>query len=113
MSNNRFQKELIRGSLKELMRTRGIRSISFANYDRWANNSDIKDVHTMNVNLENGYVRFYAYNENPNIKTRGKIIEDVSLKTYQNTYKRAKTILEHEEEIPSKIRRNILVPLYR
>lgn len=113
MENRDYTKEMIRGSFKELMKTRGLRAISFANYDRWANNTKKQLVHTVNLNLENGYIRFYAYHTNPNIKTRGEQIADVPLSLYKETYKRAKEILKNEGKIPSKQRRNILVGLYR
>lgn len=106
-----YTKEFIRGSIKELLKARGLRSISFANYDRWANKKNTQEVHTVNYDIEKGYIRFYRYKENSH--KRGDMMHDVTLETYEKTYKRAKDILKHEKEIPYKVKRNILVGLYR
>lgn len=110
-----YKKIELRASLKDLMKVRGLRSINFSNYLRWKNGGEINPLpwlHSLKLNLMDGYLYMYGY-RNENDHRAGKRIENATVEMYNEAYELVKKILEDEENIPSKVRRNILVKLTR
>lgn len=112
MEKNDYKKEEIRGSIKEIMRTRGLRSISIANYYKWKNNTKQNEgwLHSIKLNIEDGYLYLYSFS---NGTQAGEKYKTVTLNMYNSAYKTVKDILNDEESIPCKVRRNILVKIAR
>ena len=116
MRNLNFQKEQYRGTLKQFMKVRGLRSISIANYNKWlqSNNQEpIKTpVHSLKIDIQDGYLNLFGYS-----LTRqgicGNKIEDASVDAYMKAYDTVMDIFENEKKIPSRIKRNILVSVSR
>lgn len=115
MKNNKtdYRKENIRGTIKEIMRTRGLRSISMANYFKWLGQKNITGVHSLKLNLEDGYLYMYGFKENPNDIRAGERLNDISIETYENVFNAVSELMKIESEIPCKIRKNITVKVNR
>lgn len=111
-----YQKEMCRGTIKQIMKVRGLRTISLANYLAWKQTRD-KDygkqyengIHSIKLDVQDGYMNVYGYNG-----TRcGNKIDDASGAIYQSVFAEVNDLLNDEHSIPSKIKRNILVKLCR
>lgn len=108
---NDYRKFQIRGAIKEIMRNYGLRTISLKNYKDFLNTELVTDnVHSVKYDIMNGYIKFHKYKEN-NDKC-GDAFDTVSIETYQKIYSIILSILDNEQ-IPSKIKRNILVKVNR
>lgn len=112
-----LKKEMYRGTLKQIMKVRGLRSISLSNYREWANEEQTtKGIHSLKLDLQDGYINIYGYGKQT--KT-GKYlcgetaIEDASADTYAAVYSKVMEILDNEKNIPSRVKKNILVRLSR
>lgn len=105
-----FDKEQYRGTVKQLMKVRGIRKINLDNFFRLKNWDNLTGVHSIKIDLQDGYINLYAYSESGRC---GKLIEDVSTETYKGVYDTVMCIFNDEKNIPTKDRRNILVHLGR
>lgn len=107
-----LRKESIRGTIKQFMRVRGLRTISLANYTKFMNQPvDDMNVHSVKFDIMNGYLYLHAFNQ-LNGKC-GKQIENPSIDTYEQVYELFGNILQNEKAIPSKVKRNILVKVCR
>jgi hypothetical protein len=42
-----YEKELYRGAIKQIMKVRGLRTISLANYNKWLGVTDNKIIHSV------------------------------------------------------------------
>ena len=51
-----FHKEQIRGTIKQLMKVRGLRSISIANYNKWKMKEKNKWLHSLKLDIQDGYL---------------------------------------------------------
>lgn len=115
MKSLNFQKEQYRGTLKQFMKVRGLRSISIANYNKWLESNKqetIKTpVHSLKIDIQDGYLNLFGYSLNRNVC--GPKIEDASVDAYMSAYNIVISIFENEKKIPSRIKRNILVSISR
>lgn len=109
--NLNLQKEQYRGTLKQIMKVRGLRTISLANYNKWKGNTVdfATDVHSLKIDIQDGYLNIYTYNGN----RCGSAIADASAETYRNVYTQVMNLLDEEHNIPYSVRKNILVKLAR
>jgi hypothetical protein len=107
-----FKKEQIRGTIKQLMRVRGLRSISIANYAKYKH-TESSWLHSMKLDLMDGYLYLYGFPENPLDKRAGQRLENLTIEQYDEAYRNVENILNEEDNIPSKIKRNILVKVSR
>ena len=105
-----YEKELYRGTIKQIMKVRGLRTISLDNYNKWLKRQNTTGVHSLKLDIQDGYINAYQYNNNGRC---GTIINDAPTELYASVYQQVNEILECEGEIPTNIRRNILVKLSR
>lgn len=115
MKSLNYQKEQYRGTIKQIMKVRGLRTISLANYNAWKGNEVNEDgVHSLKLDLQDGYVNIYGFKKNSKNKlVCGDAVQDASVEFYKNAYEQVMSLLTEEYMIPSKIKRNILVRLAR
>lgn len=117
MKNLNYQKEMYRGTVKQIMKVRGLRTISLANYNKWNGISGIGNgIHSLKLNLQDGYVNIYGYSNTVDKNGRylcGDMIADASPETYKAAYDSVMEIINNEKKIPSKYKKNILVGLNR
>lgn len=115
MKNLNFQKEQYRGTLKQYMKVRGLRTISIANYNRWLNENGktaiATPVHSLKLDIQDGYLNLFGYSKD--MKKCGLKIEDASVDAYMEAYRIVMDIFENEKNIPSRVKRNILVSVCR
>jgi hypothetical protein len=114
MKNNfDYNKEQSRGTLKQIMKVRGLRTISIANYVNWlnANGSNLSrpKVHSVKLDLQDGYINAYGWNGN----RCGEKIEDLSANDYAAVLLFVNNALNKEVEIPYRVKRNIFVKMCR
>lgn len=111
--NLNLQKEQYRGTLKQIMKVRGLRTISLANYNKWKGN-DVNfdtDVHSLKIDIQDGYLNIFTYNTRT--KRCGVEIDNASAEMYKSVYNQVMNILGEEQAIPYKVRKNILVKIAR
>lgn len=112
-----YQKELCRGTLKQIMKVRGLRTISLANYYEWCKENNIAynlnacPVHSLKIDIQDGYLNAYDFNKNS--KRCGEKLENASADVYTNALNEVNSILANESNIPTKVKRNILVRMAR
>lgn len=109
---NNYEKETLRGTIKEIMKRKGLRAISVKNYDDWANNDGDRWLHSIKLDIENGFLYLHGFNERDKFRSGGRI-PDETADMYAYAYSKVREILEKEDEIPSKAKRNILVRVSR
>ena len=112
-AKNGYEKFQIRGAIKEIMRNYGLRTISLSNYFNYLNTTPTVGVHSVKYDIMNGYIKVYKFNDNVNNKKCGEAFDTVDINTYSNVYKTILDILNEENKIPNKIKRNILVKVSR
>ena len=110
MKRTNYQKELYRGTIKQIMKVRGLRAISLENYNKWLGKKNQTGVHSLKLDIQDGYINIYGYKPNGRC---GIAINDASAELYEGVYNEVNEILNKENEIPTKVRRNILVRLSR
>jgi len=110
MKRTNYQKELYRGTIKQIMKVRGLRAISLENYNKWLGTKNTTGVHSLKLDIQDGYINIYDYKKNGGC---GSVINDASAELYEGVYNEVNNILRREDEIPGKVRRNILVRLSR
>lgn len=111
-----YAKEQYRGTIKQIMKVRGLRTISLANYEKWLDNDvDPKNaVYSLKLNLQDGYVNIYGYRVTKTGKYAcGDVIDNAPAALYKQAYDLVNEIIKNEAKIPSKVRKNILVGLSR
>ena len=116
--NTNYQKEEYRGTLKQIMKVRGLRTISLCNYDNWrgAQPQPENGIHSLKLDLQSGYLNIYGYRtaaKSGRLMCSPDAIENASAETYRNVYNQVMSLLNDEANIPSKIRKNILVRMAR
>lgn len=108
-----YNKEQCRGTLKQIMKVRGLRTISIANYVNWLNSNGSNltrpDVHSVKIDLQDGYINAYGWNGNK----CGEKIEDLSADGYSVVLFFVNNALKREAEIPYRVKRNIFVKMSR
>jgi hypothetical protein len=104
-----YNKEQYRGTLKQIMKVRGLRTISIANYYNWRTNNgktmEQPSVHSLKLDIQDGYINAYGWD--------GKKIEDATASEYRSAYDIVNDMLANEHNIPYRIRRNIFVKVSR
>lgn len=112
-----YKKEEYRGTIKQIMKVRGLRTISIANFNDWAGieNDTENGIHSFKIDIQDGYVNAYGFSRTKKGKfVCGKdAIQDAGDLFYKTAYDKVMDILSREENIPPKIRRNILVSVCR
>lgn len=108
-----FHKEQIRGTIKQLMKVRGLRSISIANYNKWKVKEKNKWLHSLKLDIQDGYLYFYGFRKSDNDSRAGERLENLSIDQYNEAYTQIMDILADEDKIPSNVKRNILVKIAR
>ena len=110
-----YKKEQARGTLKQIMKVRGLRTISIANYYNWAKKNGVRmnypTVHSLKLDIQDGYINAYGWNGTK----CGEKIEDLSTSEYLNILGVVYEMISKEEsgKIPYKERRNIFVKVCR
>lgn len=109
--------EFYRGSIKQIMKVKHLRQINFKNfvenYAKDEENANLLrelDLHSAKYDVMTGYVDLY---KNGNGKRSGEKIIDASIDMYRTAFLVLTDILCVEKEIPYKMRRSILVGIYR
>ena len=107
-----LKKEEFRGSIKQLMAVRGLRMINLFNYNNFIGNTPtkIENIHSIKIDLMNGYVNLYTPG---NAGRAGDRIDNVAANIYKKVYERVLEIFKNEDDIPSAIKKNILVRFSR
>lgn len=107
-----LKKEEIRGSIKHIMIVRDLRMINLSNYNVWVGRVDkkLKNIHSIKIDIMTGFVNLYV---NGNGNKAGKKIDDVSTDVYKKVYNKVLEIFKSENDIPSELKRNILVRVSR
>ena len=116
MSKNKkenFRKEQIRGTIKQLMKVRGLRSISIANYNKWKRQEENQWLHSLKLDIQDGYLYMYGFRKSENDSRAGERLENLSIDQYNEAYTQIMDILDDEDNIPSNVKRNILVNIAR
>ena len=108
-----FHKEQIRGTIKQLMKVRGLRSISITNYNKWKRQEDNQWLHSLKFDIQDGYLYMYGFRKSENDSRAGERLENLSIDQYDEAYTQVRNILADEDKIPSNIKRNILVKMAR
>ena len=109
-----YQKEQYRGTLKQVMKVRGLRSISLSNFLNWkeSNGEQVTrgTIHSLKLDLQDGYINAYSYAADGRC---GEKIVDADAAAYKTASDIINELLTRESEIPYKVRRNILVNVSR
>ena len=107
-----LKKEELRGSIKQLMIVRELRMINLNNYNAWSGKTSKKlsHIHSIKIDLLTGFVNLYA---NGNGVVAGKKIDNVPSEIYKAVYNKVLEIFRNEADIPSSLKRNILVRVSR
>ena len=96
------------------LRNYGIRTISIKNYfDYLGITSTLKDIHSVRYDIMNGYIKAYAYKKGDKLKRCGDPIETISNNDYKEIYNILENLITNRHNIPSKIKRNIIVKVNR
>ena len=107
------RKEQIRGTIKQLMKVRGLRSISITNYNKWKRQEENQWLHSLKLDIQDVYLYMYGFRKSENDSRAGERLENLSIDQYDEAYTQVKNILADEDKIPSNIKRNILVKMAR
>lgn len=117
MKNPNYKKEEYRGTLKQIMKVRGLRTISLSNYNNWRGNEpDVNGIHSLKLDLQSGYLNIFGYRvaaKSGRLMCSPDAIENASAETYKVVYNQVMDILNNEANIPANVRKNILVRMAR
>lgn len=102
--NFNTRKEQYRGTIKQIMKVRGLRTINLSNYSAWSG-ADVDNVHSIKLDIQDGYLNLFC--------TPRDRINDARVETYEKIFNVVMDIFANEHDIPRKICRNILVKLSR
>ena len=109
-----YEKFQIRGAIKEIMRNYGVRTISLKNYFYYLGITPTVDgIHSLRFDIMNGYIKAYAYKKGDMRKRCGDPIESISIYEYKIIYDILDSLVTNRHNIPSKIKRNILIKVNR
>lgn len=113
--NPNYLKEQYRGTIKQIMKVRGLRTISLSNYNQWKGGAPgANEIHSLKLDIQDGYLNIYGYGSTKNGKpVCGEAIQDASASLYKNAYDQVMNLIADENKIPGSVRRNILVRLAR
>ena len=109
-----YEKFQVRGAIKEIMRNYGVRTISLKNYfDYLGITPTVDGIHSLRYDIMNGYIKAYAYKKGDMRKRCGDPIESISINEYKIIYDILDSLVTNRHNIPSKIKRNILIKVNR
>jgi hypothetical protein len=108
-----FHKEEVRGALKQLMKTRGLRTISLENYNQWKKSEAKPWLHSMKIDIQDGYIYFYGYKADGRTNRAGQRLENLSTEYYDDAYRQVINVMNDEAIMPSNVKRNVLVKVSR
>ena len=114
--NMDLQKEQYRGTLKQIMKVSGLRTIILNNYAEWKGETPNADgIHSLKLDVMSGYLNIYGYKTTASNKLACSpvAIENATADTYRAVYDRVRQILDEKENIPYRVRKNILVRVAR
>ena len=113
--NPNYEKEQYRGTIKQIMKVRGLRTISLANYSNWKGLTPGENgIHSLKLDIQDGYLNIYGYQVNGKGNLAcGQAIQDAPASLYESAYKQVMSLINDEASIPSRVRRNILVKVAR
>ena len=110
-------KEECRGIVKQIMKVRGLRTISLENYNNWKGvPRDTNGIHSVKLDIMSGYLNIFGYDfvgKNKKPVCSSVAIEDAPAEVYQYVYGQVKNILADEDYIPYRVKKNILVRVAR
>ena len=115
MKNLNYQKEQDRGTIKQIMKVRGLRTISLANYNTWKGRTPGEnEIHSLKLDIQDGYLNIYGYSVNGKGNLAcGQAIQDAPESLYEKAYRQVMNLISDEAKIPYRVRKNILVKLAR
>lgn len=105
-----IHKEKYRGTIKQIMKVYRLRTISISNYKNWKHIQDNTGYHSIKLDIQDGYVNLYEYGKNGKC---GEALNNVTTEQYKNAYDIVMQIIEDAQNIPFKVKRNILVKVTR
>ena len=111
-----YKKELYRGTIKQIMKVRGLRCISVSNYNRWKGTPEGESgIHSLKLDVQNGYVNAYGYHtcKNNRLVCSQEAIQDAPAEFYEKAFNVVMEIIQNEPFIPYSVRKNILVRVAR
>ena len=109
-----YEKFHVRGAIKEIMRNYGVRTISLKNYfDYLGITPTVDGIHSLRYDIMNGYIKAYGYKKGDKLLRCGDPIESISIKEYKIIYDILESLVTNRHNIPSKIKRNILIKVNR
>lgn len=114
--NPNYLKEQYRGTLKQIMKVRGLRTISLNNYHKWkGDENNASGVHSLKLDVQSGYINVYGYETSKSNKPvcSSVAFQDVPASTYHDVYNDVMNIIKDESSIPYNVRKNILVRVAR
>ena len=112
-----YQKEQYRGTIKQIMKVRGLRCISFSNYNRWRGLPDgAGGIHSIKYDVQDGYINAFPFEriyKNGRPVCSQTAIQDASADFYKHAYDLVMEILTNESKSPYAVKKNILVRVAR
>lgn len=110
-----YEKFQVRGAIKEIMRNYGVRTISLKNYFDYlgTTTATLNDIHSVRYDIMNGYIKAYGYKKGDSLRRCGEPIETISINEYKVIYDILESLVTNRHNIPSKIKRNILIKVNR
>lgn len=109
--------EFYRGSIKQLMKVKHLRQINFKNFvENYAKDEENTkllqelNLHSVKYDVMTGYIDLYKQGKG---KQSGEMIANPPTDLYKIAFLIMTDILRVEKEIPYKMRRSILVGVYR
>jgi hypothetical protein len=111
-----YEKFQIRGAIKEIMRNYGLRTISIKNYYEYLKQpcpDALSGIHSVKYDIMNGYIIAYNFKANDKLRRCGDPIGTVANDTYREIYNVLESLAKNEHNIPSKVKRNIMVKVNR
>ena len=105
--------EASRGAIKQIMKVRRLRAINLRNWYNYLQidaPESLRNVHSIKLDVMSDYIDLFSTNSNGRC---GSKIQDASYETYTEAFKEVSGILNNEKNIPHRLRRDILVSVYR
>ena len=105
-----YEKEGSRGTLKQIMKVRSLRTISLNNYCIWKGIDNPTGIHSLKIDIQDGYINMFEYRSNG---LCGAMIVDGTREQYKSAMDMVNDIIKDECNIPTKVKKNILVRISR
>ena len=99
------------------MKVRGLRCISFSNYNLWRGIPDNAGlIHSIKYDVQNGYINAFGFAgtyKNGRPVCSQEAIQDAPAEFYKHAYDLVREIISNEGKIPYAVKKNILVRVAR